>query len=542
MSLLFDHLWQSTLFAGALGLLTLLFRANGASIRYALWFAASMKFLLPFAALTLLGSALFQPLAPTLAAPAMLYRMQPAAQPFTAAAPAFTARATAGSYLEPALLTLWAGGVFVVLAVWLVRWARLRAMVNAARNMPAAGPLRVKSSAASLEPGLVGIWQPTLLLPGSIAARLSDAEIQTVVAHELGHYHRRDNLTASLHMLVAALFWFYPPVWWLGARLLEERENACDERVLATGNDPQTYAASILKVCRFYLHSPLACAAGVSGADLKKRMERIMENRSARRLTSPKKLLLGAFAAAAIAVPVLAGLATATRADDAPALVKQRLAEQARPRSAVAIDPESFDKFAGYYQMTPNVIFVISRKGDHYFQNSIGQSPAEMYPESPTKFFLKGANPPAQFSFAVDAQGRAAEMVLHQSGAEQHAVRVDDAVGRQAEGTLKRRIAENKPSPGTEEAVRHQIDGLMSGHPDYNKMVPTLADGTRQMLPTLRGIVAKWGPVKSVTFTGVGKDGLDNYLVVSQNARSRWEIGPLTDDGKIGSILFSEEH
>lgn len=35
---------------------------------------------------------------------------------------------------------------------------------------------------------------------------------------------------------------------------------------------------------------------------------------------------------------------------------------------------------------------------------------------------------------------------------------------------------------------------------------------------------------------------MDNYLVVSQNARSRWEIGPLTQDGKIGSIFFSEEH
>jgi beta-lactamase regulating signal transducer with metallopeptidase domain len=544
MSALFDHLWQSTLFAGALGLLTLLFRANGASVRYGLWLAASMKFLLPFSALTLLGSAFFQPLAPALAAPAVLYRMQPAAQPFAAAAPTFAAPTVAGSYLEPALLMLWACGVLVVLSVWAVRWTRLRAIVIAARDMPAAGPLRVKSSAASLEPGLVGIWQPILLLPGSFAARLSEAEMQTVIAHELCHYRRRDNLTASLHMLVAALFWFYPLVWWLGARLLEERENACDERVLETGNDPQTYAASILKVCRFYLHSPLACAAGVSGADLKKRMERIMENRSARRLTSLKKLLLGAFAAAAIAVPVMVGLATATRADDAatPAQVKQKLAEQALPRKEIAIDPASFDKFAGYYQMAPNVIFVISRKGNHYFQNSIGQAPDEMYPESPSKFFLKGASPAAQFSFTTDAQGRVIGMVLHQSGTEQHAVRIDDAVGRQAEDTLKRRIAANKPSAGTEAALRHQIDGLASGHPDYDKMAPTLAAGTRQMLPDLHAMIAKWGAVKSVTFTGVGTDGLDNYLVVSQNARSRWEIGPLTDDGKIGSILFSEEH
>ena len=43
-----DHLWQSTLFAVCAGLLTLGFRRNRARIRYWLWFAASIKFLIPF--------------------------------------------------------------------------------------------------------------------------------------------------------------------------------------------------------------------------------------------------------------------------------------------------------------------------------------------------------------------------------------------------------------------------------------------------------------------------------------------------------------
>ena len=545
MSALLDHLWQSTLFAAALGLLTLLFRANGASVRYGLWFAASMKFLLPFSALTFLGSAFFQPLTPAISAPVLFTRMLPAAQPFASASPVLAAPLAEQSYLEPALLTLWLCGFLIVLSVWSVRWARLRAIASAARDLQAAGPLRVKSSAALLEPGLVGIWRPALILPDGIAARLSQAEMQAVIAHELCHHRRRDNLTASLHMLVEALFWFHPLVWWLGARLLEERENACDERVLETGNDPQTYAASILKVCQFYLHSPLACAAGVAGADLRKRMEKIMENRTALRLTSLKKLLLAASAAVTIAVPMLVGLATATRAQDdaaAPPLVKQNLAEQARPRTQVPFDPAQFDRFVGYYQMSPNLILATSRNGSHYFENTIGQTPDEIFPEGPSKFFYKNVSLPAQISFTTDAQGRVAEMVLHQSGIEQHAVRIDDAAGRLALETLKRRIAQNKPSAGTADALRHQIDGLTNGNPNYDSMVPTLAAGTRQMLPQLHSIVAKWGAVESVTFTGVATDGLDTYLVVSQNARSRWEVGPLSDDGKIGTIFFSEEH
>ena len=50
-----NHLWQSTLFAGIAGLLTLLLRNNRAHARYCLWLAASAKFLVPFSLLMLVG-------------------------------------------------------------------------------------------------------------------------------------------------------------------------------------------------------------------------------------------------------------------------------------------------------------------------------------------------------------------------------------------------------------------------------------------------------------------------------------------------------
>jgi len=52
---LLDHLWQSSLFTGGIALLTLFLRKNGAAVRFWLWFAASLKFLVPFAVLTALG-------------------------------------------------------------------------------------------------------------------------------------------------------------------------------------------------------------------------------------------------------------------------------------------------------------------------------------------------------------------------------------------------------------------------------------------------------------------------------------------------------
>jgi bla regulator protein BlaR1 len=51
-----DHLWQSTLFAGVAGLLTLALRKNRARVRHWVWLAASLKFLVPLSLLIALGS------------------------------------------------------------------------------------------------------------------------------------------------------------------------------------------------------------------------------------------------------------------------------------------------------------------------------------------------------------------------------------------------------------------------------------------------------------------------------------------------------
>jgi bla regulator protein blaR1 len=133
-----------------------------------------------------------------------------------------------------------------------------------------------------------------------------------IIDPEVWHVRRRDNLCAALHMLVEAVFWFYPLVWWLGARLVEERERACDEEVVALGGDRQTYAESILKVCEFYMEAALPCVSGATGVDLKKRMVHIMNDHIVHKLGLACKLLLMTAATLAIAIPVSIGLLTAT--------------------------------------------------------------------------------------------------------------------------------------------------------------------------------------------------------------------------------------
>jgi uncharacterized protein (TIGR03435 family) len=145
-------------------------------------------------------------------------------------------------------------------------------------------------------------------LPDGIRERLSTEQLDAVIAHELSHVRRRDNMTAAAHMLVEAVFWFYPLLWWIGARLLEERERACDEAVLDSRAEPLAYAEGILCVCKTYVETPLHCVSGVTGADLKKRIARIMASPVIQKLDLSRKLLLAAAAVVLVTLPVAVGV------------------------------------------------------------------------------------------------------------------------------------------------------------------------------------------------------------------------------------------
>jgi len=306
---LLDHLWQSTIFAGGAGLLSLALRKNPARLRFRLWFAASLKFLLPFAGLSALGESLSR-LLPA-AVPPLVLAIQPAAKGLSAPAQILAAHRHSDLNIVPLLAGLWLAGFAIVLWQRLMRWARLHKMMRLARDADIAMPVEVKVSGSLLEPGLIGILRPVILLPEGLTARLSMAERDAILAHELSHFSSRDNVTAAVHMLVEALFWFWPPVWLIGARLIAERERACDESVLADGHDAEVYARGILKVCRFCMQSPLACAAGASGADLGKRVRQIMSGESAVAPDGARKAMLATAIILALGLPVVEGFVSA---------------------------------------------------------------------------------------------------------------------------------------------------------------------------------------------------------------------------------------
>jgi len=307
-----NHLWQSTLFVIAVWAAVLMLRKNRAAVRHRLWLAASVKFLVPFSLLAGIGSHFqWQTASVTPPHPVSMI-VETISEPFSASIPSVLQTATTpvrqARRFPLVLIGVWLCGIAASLLWWFIRWRQVRRAVRLAVPSNLDAPLRVMYGPVRFEPGVFGIYRPVLLLPEDIVHRLSPAQLQAVLAHELCHARRRDNLAMAIHMSVEALFWFHPLVWLIKTRLIEEQERACDEEVLRLGCDPEVYAESILKICEYYLTSPLICVAGITGSNLKKRIEDIMKNRGALQLSLGRSLLLAAAAIAALAGPIIIGI------------------------------------------------------------------------------------------------------------------------------------------------------------------------------------------------------------------------------------------
>jgi hypothetical protein len=87
------------------------------------------------------------------------------------------------------------------------------------------------------------------------------------------------------------------------------------------------------------------------------------------------------------------------------------------------VEPASYKRFEGRYELAPTFAITIVAEGEHLYEQATGQPRFEIYPEGPTKFFLKVVD--AQITFEVDAGGKVTGMVLHQNGRDLPGRKVD---------------------------------------------------------------------------------------------------------------------
>lgn len=211
-------------------------------------------------------------------------------------------------------------------------------------------------------------------------------------------------------------------------------------------------------------------------------------------------------------------------------------------------DLKTLARYVGAYQMAPGTNMVVTLEGGQLMVRPGNQSAVPLFPESETKFFTKVAAAKMEFEFAQpDPDGVPGQLIMRQNGRTRTMNRLSEAEFQQVEAERKEiaeataaavtRIKGQTPDPRTEAALRRNIDDLLLGQPQYEKMSSGLANATRQQLPQLIPILTKLGALRSVTFKGVGPGGMDIYEVTFEHGSTEWRI-LMQSDEKIASVGF----
>ncbi|MBC7891716.1 MAG: M48 family metalloprotease [Sphingobacteriaceae bacterium] len=282
---LVHSLWQGTLLALAVALVSRAFRRQPASTRYAVALSAlalqtgafGLTLALCYASTAPAGGLAFASMSPE-----------------TAAA---TTPASLRTFLEnhlDGLVLGWLAGVGVLaarlLGGWALvqRWARRSARPVAASWQTSLDQMRqslgLQRAVSLLEtarvsvPMTVGWLKPVVLLPLGLLSGLSPRQIEAILAHELAHVSRHDYLVNLIQSLADVLFFYHPALWWLSARVRAEREHCCDNVAVAvTGNRVAlAQALAALETFRTVPMPALALAFGGRKTPLLDRVRRVL--------------------------------------------------------------------------------------------------------------------------------------------------------------------------------------------------------------------------------------------------------------------------
>jgi TonB family protein len=138
-------------------------------------------------------------------------------------------------------------------------------------------------------PTVIGWLKPVILLPVSALIRLDPEQVEMVLAHELGHIRRYDYIVNLFQVFLETVLFYHPVVRWMSKKIRQERENCCDDLVIATCGKPVVYAKALanLEELRGGGHGHVEPALAATGGDLLARVKRIARGRHAR--TRPVK-------------------------------------------------------------------------------------------------------------------------------------------------------------------------------------------------------------------------------------------------------------
>lgn len=284
-----EHLWQSTLFGVACGVMIFCLRKGSTGSRHFIAWAAILKFLIPLQALLWVGDFLpaLKPVKEDGNANLLGMLSAPPGIKIDTSIPDFsasTAVVESGTFHVNWLVVLSVLWVVVSL-VLVVNWVRLYviAMRLKRRECVPAGsewiemvamlwtesnrqpPELLVSVGSTFQAGVFGIFRQSIIIPQNLAEALSSREREQFLRHELAHAASRDTLWLFVQQRIRDLFWFHPLVWWMDNQISLLREILRDEVVITKTNNKKIYLNCLMKASM--IEQPGRCGTSVGLKD-----------------------------------------------------------------------------------------------------------------------------------------------------------------------------------------------------------------------------------------------------------------------------------
>lgn len=240
--------------------------------------------------------------------------------------------------------------------------ARLRTLV---RRIELSRPVALLESCLVEVPVVIGLLRPVVLMPVGLMAGLPTSQLEAILLHELSHIRRWDYFVNLLQNVVEGLLFYHPAVWWVSNQIRAERENCCDDAVVALTGNAREYAAALatLEQNRWPAQEP---ALAATGGSLMNRIRRLLQEPPRHRTSSAPAFVLGLLVITAgiaagwqskpkpVSPPTL--VATAASVAEAPPAPPQPQTPRATTRLPAQADlPSPYKKW-----LTEDVAYIIS--------------------------------------------------------------------------------------------------------------------------------------------------------------------------------------
>src|SRR5450432_3623227 len=160
------------------------------------------------------------------------------------------------------------------------------------RRLRLARPAVLLESCLGDVPAVIGLLRPVVLVPVGMLAGLPVEYVESILIHELAHIRRHDYLVNLLQSFIEGLLFYHPAVWWVSRVIRVERENCCDDVVVAVNGDARGYAAALaaLEENRWPVRVP---ALAATGGNLMRRIRRLLQQPEGPRATLAPVVMAG---------------------------------------------------------------------------------------------------------------------------------------------------------------------------------------------------------------------------------------------------------